>query len=351
MLSAAHIDTVIEPGQSPQHQLELGMLQLGANGLIESSLYGEAIDFRLRALAERTGVRSRDIRAPGGQRLYATVFYLEMRTPRALPLACWRENDRLRFVDHSKLAGRGLLDGYLLFDSPDLESGHLPDRATPADLDGGAFAWIRAAHRFTHDQRGPGDLELAMPENLPPERAGQWPAPCTAVSVHRRTTSLALAPPSTPFRPVSPTPHRATLPIAVERDLNGVGLLYFVRYSQMVDIAERQLLADGLWPPCEDFMIIGRTPIARTICFFGNAAWNDTLLAETRLWAADDRPDELRVATGAYAPLRFRTQSALFRQSDRRLIAVSESEKVVLVPRVSPGVSGAIDRLLNAAPR
>lgn len=351
MLSAPHIDTVIEPGQSPQHQLELGMLQLGASGLIESSLYGEAIDFRLRALAERTGVRSREIRASGGQRLYATVFFLQLRTPRALPLACWRENDHLRFVDHSRLAGKGLLDGYILFDSPDLESGRLPERVAPGDLDGGTFAWIRAAHRFTHDQRGPGELELAPPENLSVERAGQWTAPCSAVPVHRRTTSAALEPPPAPFRPIHPAPHRATLPIAVERDLNGVGLLYFIRYSQMVDIAERQLLADGLWPPCEDFMIVGRTPIARTLCFFGNAAWNDTLLAETRLWAADDREAELRVATGAYAPLRFRTQSALFRQSDRRLIAVSESEKLVLVSRVSPGVSGAIDRLMRAAPR
>jgi probable biosynthetic protein (TIGR04098 family) len=101
-------------------------------------------------------------------------------------------------------------------------------------------------------------------------------------------------------------------PIDADRDVNGVGLVYFANYVAIMDWAERRALvaSGGYAPPALD----GRRTRRRRIGFYGNALRHDTLDVEVEaLLLASDEP------TAAAHRIR--------RQGDGRLIAVSSAER------------------------
>jgi probable biosynthetic protein (TIGR04098 family) len=350
-MNAAAIDGRIDLAGLERYELELGMRHLGPNGLLESVLYKEAIDFRLRVVERQCGVLTRDVRSAAGRRLYPSVFFLELQTPPRAPLSCFGENDTLRLVTLCKMAGRSLLDGYVLLGCPEHDAGRLPAVVEAGDFEAAPFAWLRAANQFVDDEGGTTNLRLEEPVNVDPAAVGTWPAASSTVDVHRSVLRHGLGAPPSGYRALAGAPLVTSIAIDVETDLNGVGLLYFAGYVHFMDIAERRFLQEHLWPPVPDFLIEGRTPVRRTICFYGNAAPNDAVLVETRTWVQDRRPERCATVTGAFIPLTLWTQSSLYRASDRRLIAVAEAEKAVTVERLSPAVEGAVERVLVAAPR
>ena len=349
-MRASAISAHIDLREHAAYALELGMRHLGTNGLLETVLFKEAVDFRLRALGARCGVRTRDVRTAQGQRLYGAVFYLELQTPPTLPLACFGENDTLRLVDHSRMAGRSILDGYVFFDCPEREAGKVPNDVAPGDLATAPFGWIRVAQRFVHDEHGVSQLRLAEPANIDRTKAGTWDEPSSASEAHR--TMLQSRPETPPeFRVLDSRPFVTRLHVDPEHSVNGAGLFYFPAYVSLIDVAERGFLQNGIWPPCPDVLIGGRTTVRRTICYYGNAAWNDTVLVEVRVGVRDRTGDGDKITTGQTVAAQLHTVAHVYREADRNLIAIAECEKLLTVDRVSAASEGAVARLVGSHPR
>jgi len=294
-------------------------------------------------------VRTREVQTAHGTRLYGAVFYLELRTPPTLPLACFGENDTLRLVDCSRMAGRSMLDGYVFFDCPELDAGRLPDGVAPAELASAPFGWMRVAQRFVHDEQGVSQLRLAEPANVDRSKVGTWDEVSTAPEAHRAMLQQS---PETPagFRVLDARPFVARLPVEPEQSVNGAGLFYFPAYVSLIDVAERRFLQQRLWPPCPDALIAGRTTIHRTICYYGNAAWNDAVLVAVHVGVRAADADE-KIVTSTPVVARLHTIAHVHREADRSLIAVAECEKLLTVPRRTAAIDGAVSRLLHAEAR
>jgi len=325
------------------------MRHLGTNGLLETVLFKEAVDFRLRSFESRAGVRTREVQTARGTRLYGAVFYLELQTPPELPLACFGENDVLRLVDCSRMAGRSMIDGYVFFDCPEREAGRLPDFVAPTELAAAPFGWMRVGQRFVHDEHGVSQLRLAEPANVDRIKIGTWDEISTAPEAHRAMLERS---PETPgeFRVLDVRPFVARLQVEPEQSVNGAGLFYFPAYVSLIDVGERWFLQQQVWPPCPDVLIGGRTTIRRAICYYGNAAWNDAVLVAVRVGVRAGGAAE-KIATGHSVVARLHTIAHVHREADRSLIAVAECEKLLTVPRRTAAIDAAVSRLVHAEPR
>jgi probable biosynthetic protein (TIGR04098 family) len=111
---------------------------------------------------------------------------------------------------------------------------------------------------------------------------------------------------------VLPKPFGMRRPIDPDRDVNGVGLVYFANYVTFADAAERAALAaSGFAPTALD----GRRTLRRRIGFYGNADRHDFLVLDVDVW----RPPGVERRLWVNCRIR--------RGADDRLIAVSSAEK------------------------
>jgi probable biosynthetic protein (TIGR04098 family) len=104
------------------------------------------------------------------------------------------------------------------------------------------------------------------------------------------------------------------VPIDPDRDLNGVGLLYFANYVAFLDAAERRALQEAAG--MDAAALNGRVTVRRRIAYFGNAEPADQLDVEV---------EALRLA-GPHAG-HLLVHHRVRRASDGRLIAVAMAER------------------------
>ncbi len=192
-------------------------------------------------------------------------------------------------------------------------AGRLPE-ALPAELPADA-AEIRLSFMLVSPVSGNNDLRVSTPHNARieavPSLGGE---PDSYRTVRAALTQGRFATPDAEGEPLWPDAYRLRVPINPDRDLNGVGLLYFANYVAFLDAAERRALEDraGMAPAALD----GRVTLRRRIAYYGNAEPTDQL---------DIDVEAVRLA-GPVAG-RLLVHHRVRRASDGRLIAVATAER------------------------
>jgi probable biosynthetic protein (TIGR04098 family) len=205
--------------------------------------------------------------------------------------------------------GRSMLDGEHLF----YPVGTLPDEL-PAALSPGAR--VRLSNVFVRERGGPDDLRITTPANTRLEELAEVdeePDSYQLIRTARQRGRFVDPPPDAVAVPTGSDP--VVVPINPDRDVNGVGLIYFAHYVAFMDLAERAVLErHGGFAPQE---LDDRRTLRRRIGFYGNAQRHDTVAVEVEAYRL--------AGPGARLLLNHRVT----RRADGRLIAVSSCEKLL----------------------
>jgi probable biosynthetic protein (TIGR04098 family) len=283
-----------------------------AGGLGEPALLMFAADLRWRDIGVAAGVPMSGLKDAEGRTVYSSVYYVELGDFPDEGLGAFRPDDDLDVVSDLMRYGRAMLDGYHRFHRAGELPGELPDDL-PAELPRAPY--VRLSNVCVCEGAGPEDLRISAPatgriENVPEiaqepdsygiirtaRRAGRfWGAPADAERLWAGTRTIEHA-------------------INPDRDLNGVGLVYFANYVAFMDLAERKTLQDaGVYTPTA---LDARVTVRRRIGCYGNAQRHDSVAVDVEAW---------RLADGRRLLLHHRVRRA----ADDRLIAVSSVEKLL----------------------
>lgn len=286
----------------------LGMPHTQAGGLFEAALLAHAGDLRWRDLCAATGVPASEQRDAAGYRVYASFYYVAVEGFPEAGLGAFGPDDRLEVVSTLTRWGHSMLDGeHALYREGALPA-TLPALLPPAPS-------VRLSNVFVREGAGPDDLRVTSPVG---GRLDEMPASAAEPDSYRlikqaREHGRFFEAPAEAKPLWSAGTVRVTRPIDPDRDVNGVGLVYFANYVTFADTAERAALVEhgGFAPEALD----GRRTLRRRIGFYGNARRHDVLHVDVDAWRLP-APD-----TRLFVDCRIR------RGADDRLIAVTSVEK------------------------
>jgi probable biosynthetic protein (TIGR04098 family) len=286
----------------------LGMPHTQAGGLFEAALLAHAGDLRWRDLCAATGVPASEQRDADGYRVYASFYYVAVEEFPPAGLGAFGPDDRLEVVSTLTRWGRSMLDGeHALYREGTLPSA-LPALLPPAPR-------VRLSNVFVREGAGPDDLRVTTPVS---GRLDDVPASATEPDSYRlvkeaRQRGSFFEKPGDATPLWGPEPVRVSRPIDPDRDVNGVGLVYFANYVTFADAAERAALVEhgGFTPVALD----ARRTLRRRIGFYGNAQRHDVLHVDVAAWRLSS-PD-----------VRLLVDCQIRRGADDRLIAVTSVEK------------------------
>jgi probable biosynthetic protein (TIGR04098 family) len=219
--------------------LHIGMPHTQAGGLSEVALLAHAGDLRWRDVGAATGVPASLQRDAEGRAIYASFYFVDLDGFPAGGLAAYRPDDRIEIVSTLLRFGRSMLDGeHALYDDGRLPA-ELPPTLPPAPR-------VRLSNVFVCEGSGPDDLRITRAREQPHRRRA---------GVRGRARLVPLDQGSAPGRPVLRARRRrrgalggartVVYPINPDRDVNGVGLVYFANYVAFMDFAERRALEDS----------------------------------------------------------------------------------------------------------
>jgi probable biosynthetic protein (TIGR04098 family) len=290
-------------------RFHLGMPHTVAGSLSEVALLAHAAHLRWMEIYTSTGCPSSRLLDANGRSVYASVYFVDIDGFPARGLGAFVPDDVLDVVTDLTRFGRSMLDGTIQLYPP----GELPAEL-PADLPAGPY--VRLSNVFVCEETGPQDLRISPPANAPIENipsSSSEPDSYRLIKDARRDGCFFPTPVGA--IPLWSGARRVTYTINPDRDVNGVGLVYFAHYVAFMDFAERQLLqATGHYTP---EALDGRATRRRRIGYYGNTQRHGSLDIEVEAATLPGAADHLL--------LHFRIQ----RPEDGRLIAVSSVEKVL----------------------
>jgi probable biosynthetic protein (TIGR04098 family) len=276
-----------------------------AGGMSEVALLAQVGDLRWIDLGAATGVPASSQRDAEGHAVYASFYFVEIGGLPEEGLGMLGPDDQVEVVNTLERFGRSMLDGrHFLY-----RAGTLPDEL-PVDLP--PAPWVRLSNVLVREGRGTDDLRITVPVNA---RVEDVPASAEEPDSYRlikeaRTRGRFGDPPAD-ATPLWEGTRTVTYRINADRDINGVGLVYFANYVAFMDYAERCALEEsGAFTPQA---LDARRTCTRQIGFYGNALRHDVLLVDV----------EAMMLPGHRLLLHHRIR----RQGDGRLIAVSTAKK------------------------
>src|SRR4029434_8542711 len=99
--------------------------------------------------------------------------------------------------------------------------------------------------------------------------------------------------PAAGAEPLWPGEREVVYRINADRDVNGVGLVYFANYIAFADYAERTALdAAGCFPPDA---LNPRLTLRRSMGYYGNARFDDSLVMLVEAWRLAGRAGDILV--------------------------------------------------------
>lgn len=285
--------------------LVLGMPHTRTHALSEIALLCHAAHLRWGDIAAATGVPSSRHCDEEGRPVYASIYFTEIGGFPPSGLAAFGPDDEVEFVSRLGRHGRTMMDGDHRLHAP----GVLPD-ALPVELPPAPF--VRLSNILVAVGDGADDLKIAAPRNADVERIPPLAEEPDSYRIIKRARGEGrfFAPPPDAVALWSGA-RVAECDVNPDRDLNGVGLLYFANYVAFMDFAERQLLAAAGDLTVDE--IDRRLTVRRRIGYYGNAQPHDRLAVEVEAFLLGGR--------------RLLLQHRVRRRSDDRLIAVSSVEK------------------------
>jgi len=321
-------NTYLSEDGSYHLDVEVGIHHMGRNNLSETPLMMLLGDMRWSHLYQFTGVPSKQLVDETNDRLYATFFYLWMKFPRETPMASFGENDRLTIVNTLNSYGNSVMDGYSFFypaSWPREKKIPLKNGRQAEEI---GIPYIRSSNIFVKMLQGASWLKKSRPsqpgvDNIPKiaEVPDSYPI------LKKASQEGNFGPPPEHFSLITPETLQIEYQIEPDRDLNGVGLLYFANYCMIQDIAERRLLADKpLIPICHD-LLDARTVVSRQSAYLANAHQSDSIFVSIDAWL--ENPFLSGHPAPEMAPIRLFMNYEMVRRSDGRKMLVSSAEKVI----------------------
>lgn len=290
-------------------QLRLGMPHTQLGGLSESALLAYVGDLRWRDLWTATGVRPSEQRDADGHTVYASFYYVGIDGFPADGLGAFAPDDEIELVGTLARYGRSMLDGeHRLYRAGTLPA-ELPETMPPAPR-------VRLSNVIVREGRSMDDLRITTPvnanlEQIPP--SAEEPDSYRIIKQARQAGRFVDTPAGA--SPLWDGARTISYPINPDRDVNGVGLVYFANYVAIMDWAERQLLVStGSHTP---EALDGRRTRWRKIGFYGNALRHDHLDVDVEAFVLPSPEPVLLL------------HHRIRRQGDGRLIAVSSTEKLL----------------------
>jgi probable biosynthetic protein (TIGR04098 family) len=290
-------------------RLLLGMPHTQAGGLSEVALLAHVGDLRWLDVGAATGLPASAQRDADGHAVYASFYFVDLDGFPETGLGVFGPGDEIEVVSTLRRFGRSMLDGeHALYGAGALPA-ELPAALPPAPR-------VRLSNVFVREGAGTHDLRVTTPANALIEGI-----PASAVEADsyrlikeaRERGSFFAAPEGA--HPLWQGAREVAYEINADRDVNGVGLVYFANYVAFMDFAERRALEDaGAYAPAA---LDGRRTLRRRIGYYGNAERHDVLLVDVE-------------ALTLPAPGRLLLHHRVRRRGDGRLIAVSSVEKRLL---------------------
>ncbi len=298
-----------------------------------------------RAIASMLGVPAQDIVNDQGERLYGSFINVVV-SMGDKTFRDFTEGDRVHLRHAAHLYARRFVEGVLIFDGT-----AIPDSETPAEIGPEALARISVPHlyatnAFVAREVSNSRLKTFAPAGEPTSEDSvieEMPFGIRDHEVVHRTGDIAF-PGLEAARPVPGMEAAVTeVPLILENDVNGAGLIYFARYVAIMNYGERQAL-QRLGPTPVSYQIATRLSTERRhMFFFANSDPNDAVRVQTSVFA-EAGADETRADSTMQVPIRVYFVSDLYRVSDGVLMAKSVVRKAVVIPR-------RIKRLLYEAER
>jgi acyl carrier protein len=326
--------------------VEVGIHHMGRNNLAETPLMMLLGDMRWSHLAQFTGLPSRQLVDETCDRLYATFYYLQMRFPRQTPMASYGENDRVTIVNTLSSYGNSVMDGYsFLYPASWPREKKIPLKNGKQAEEMG-IPYIRSSNIFVKMLQGASWLKKSRPahpgvDNIPKIAE----VPDSYALIKRASDEGRFGPPPENFSSITPETLQVEYQIEPDRDLNGVGLLYFANYCMIQDIAERRLLPDKPMIPIRHDLLDARTVVYRESAYLANAHQSDAIFVSIDAWL--ENPFLSGHPAPEMAPIRIFMNYQMTRRSDGRKMLVSSAEKVVFGKTL--GEAGLLEPLRKLA--
>ncbi len=284
--------------------LHLGMPHTISRALSEVALLAHLQDVQWTDLGRLTGCPASRLVDAQGREVYASIYFVDVDGPPDVGLRAFKPDDELAVLSTLGRFGPTMLEADHLLVPPDDLAAAPPD-TLPAGLR------VRLSNVLVALGSGPDDLLISTPANAPLDAIPTLPTQPESYRQIReaKVQGTFVAPPAGVASLVSAEP--VTIPINPDRDLNGVGLLYFANYVAFLDAAERVALqrAEAFAPAALD----GRSTVRRRIGFYGNARGSDTLVIEVDVFPLGGP--------------RLLVNHRVHRQSDGRRIAIASAER------------------------
>ena len=276
-----------------------------AGAMSEIALLAHVQDLQWTEIGRLTGTPASRLRDADGREVYASIYYVEIDGFPPVGLRAFGPDDDLEVVSALGRYGSTMLEV-----EHRLVAAGSPSEEPPTNR--AAAPYVRLSNVLVALGTGPDDLRIATPANA---RLDAIPLLATQPESYRLTRAASnrgsFGPAPGDARPLGTPGFAVTLPINPDRDLNGVGLLYFANYVAFLDAAERAALTAA--DACASDALDGRVTLRRQIGFYGNCRASDTLHVEVDAFGLGD--DRLLL------------HHRVHRASDGRLIAVSRAEK------------------------
>jgi probable biosynthetic protein (TIGR04098 family) len=294
-------------------QLHLGMPHTISGAVSEIALLAHAQDLHWKEMGRLTGCPvSRQVNDAGSD-VYASVFFADLQGPSDRGLSVFGPDDQVELAGGLGRYGASLLDGTH-------EIRLVEDAAGGAGGGGAPPLALRLSFVLVAMGAGPDTLQVSTPNNARLDQVpslGREPDSYRLVRSAQAAGTLLPAPPNA--RRLWEQPYTRTYPINPDRDLNGVGLLYFANYVAFLDVAERDALQEvgGF----DASLLHPGVTVRRRIAYYGNARASDRLRLTVEGWMLD--------GPGA---ARLLVQHSIHRESDGRLVALSSAERLRRAP-------------------
>jgi probable biosynthetic protein (TIGR04098 family) len=294
----------------------------GVNNLSEFLFLMQLGAIQWQQIARFAGVRLRDFRSDFGNPVYASFYYIREMFSVDRPLSSYALDDRLTILSKVRLCGSTVIDGQHLLCGEEISE----EQCRSADVeDLEQCGWrpsVRMSNVFVQKQSGPDHLKVVFPANVDLDRfprTGSRPE-TYELAQRARAEGRFPRPAKAGFSPFGPTGFSFRYEINPDRDINGVGLVYFANYVAFLDMAERDLLRRARMP---EERIDRRSLVEREIAYFGNARSTEVLHIDVEAYRVEEDREMPKGTEAICFDYRVR------RESDARLICVSRATKIL----------------------
>jgi probable biosynthetic protein (TIGR04098 family) len=302
-----------------RYDLVLGLPHTNHLGLGDHLLLMHAGHFQWTSIARAIGRPLSTLRTLGGDKVYATFYFVDEIFPRSALTDTFDLDDHLSFAV-SLRAYKGItVEGTILFDRRARLAHWLDadERQPPAAMVG-FHPYIRFGNIFITPEGGNNALKVAAPLDVDLREVPRLPNEENPYHITKRAAETGTLDVidrdwvSLDVRPNFDVPYT----IDIDRDTNGAGLVYFANYVAFMDAAERKAMLSNSQRDFRDGSAARRVVHRRRIAYYGNVSTDARIRTAVQLFAG---------SSGELLGVRY----AIRREQDNQLICLSEAVKVL----------------------